>query len=99
MSPNRRVADRVTMKDVAHAAGVSPSTVSFVLNDTPGQSIRESTRERVRAAARELGYAPQGMARALREGRSRTVLLDVGAAEGSPSLDAFVAGMAADWCA
>src|SRR5262249_32154732 len=40
-------------------------------------SIPEATRERVRAAARSLGYAPHGIARALREGNSRVVVLSI----------------------
>ncbi|MWB97202.1 LacI family DNA-binding transcriptional regulator [Agromyces seonyuensis] len=70
-------AKRVTMKDVARASGVSASTVSFVLNDAPGQTIPDATRERVRRAAAELGYVPHGLARALREGSSRIVVLNV----------------------
>ena len=44
-------ARRVTARDVAQRAGVSQSTVSYVLNDTPNQTIPESTRARVREAA------------------------------------------------
>jgi DNA-binding LacI/PurR family transcriptional regulator len=61
-------------KDVAEAAGVSRTTVSFVLNDTPNISIPESTRRRVWAAAHALGYQPFPEARALRAGRSDIVL-------------------------
>jgi DNA-binding LacI/PurR family transcriptional regulator len=69
---------RVTLRDVAAASGVSRSTVSFVLRDDPGQAISAATRERVRRAALELGYVPHGIARALREGSSRIVVLNVG---------------------
>ncbi|WP_309135102.1 LacI family DNA-binding transcriptional regulator [Cellulomonas sp.] len=65
---------RVTSKDVAREAGVSQSTVSYVLNDTPNQSISQATRERVRDAAASLGYAPSAAARALRRGSTDTVL-------------------------
>ncbi|MER6083914.1 LacI family DNA-binding transcriptional regulator [Streptomyces sp. NPDC001833] len=68
---------RVTLTDVAKASGVSRATVSFVLNDDPRQTISTATRERVLAAARELGYVPHGIARALREGASRIVALNV----------------------
>ena len=44
----------VTIKDIAKAAGVSPSTVSRALNDSP--LIRESTKERIKRLAAELGY-------------------------------------------
>ncbi|MFG2953671.1 LacI family DNA-binding transcriptional regulator [Streptomyces sp. NPDC048291] len=68
---------RVTLTDVAKASGVSRATVSFVLNDDPRQTISTATRERVMAAAHELGYVPHGIARALREGASRIVVLSV----------------------
>ena len=47
---------RVTMTDVARLAECSQSTVSVVLNNTPGIHISASTRERVFAAARQLRY-------------------------------------------
>ncbi|WP_369029680.1 LacI family DNA-binding transcriptional regulator [Streptomyces adonidis] len=68
---------RVTLSDVAKASGVSRATVSFVLNDDPRQTISAATRERVVGAAQELGYVPHGIARALREGSSRIVVLNV----------------------
>ncbi len=71
---------RVTLSDVAAASGVSRATVSFVLRNSPDQSISAATRERVRQAARDLGYVPHGIARALREGSSRIVVLTLDAA-------------------
>jgi DNA-binding LacI/PurR family transcriptional regulator len=68
---------RATLKDVAAASGVSRATVSFVLNDTPNQTIRPATRERVLRTARDLGYVPHGIAKALREGVSRIVVLHI----------------------
>ncbi|MCX5562908.1 LacI family DNA-binding transcriptional regulator [Streptomyces sp. NBC_00038] len=68
---------RVTLSDVAKVSGVSRATVSFVLNDDPRQTISAATRERVLAAAGDLGYVPHGIARALREGSSRIVVLNV----------------------
>src|SRR5215213_9821192 len=65
---------RVTSADVARAAGLSRATVSYVLNDTPGQKIPQATRQRVLDAAAQLGYAPSAAARALRSGRSDIVL-------------------------
>ncbi|RZS87192.1 LacI family transcriptional regulator [Motilibacter rhizosphaerae] len=65
---------RPTSADVAREAGVSRATVSYVLNDTPHQSIPEVTRTRVRDAAARLGYAPSVAARVLRRGRSDVVL-------------------------
>jgi DNA-binding LacI/PurR family transcriptional regulator len=55
-------------------AGVSRATVSYVLNDTPHQTISAPTRDRVMAAATALGYAPSAAARTLRTGRSDVVL-------------------------
>jgi DNA-binding LacI/PurR family transcriptional regulator len=72
-----RATRRVTLRDVAEASGVSQSTVSFVLNEVPNQTISEATRERVHTAARELGYVPHGIARALMEGSSRIVVLNI----------------------
>lgn len=66
---------RATSADVARLAGVSRTTVSFVLNDTPAQSISAETRRRVLDAARSLFYAPSAEARALSSGRSTSVLL------------------------
>jgi DNA-binding LacI/PurR family transcriptional regulator len=68
---------RATLKDVAAASGVSRATVSFVLNETPNQTISPATRERVLRVARDLGYKPHGIARALREGASRIVVLHI----------------------
>src|SRR4051794_57287 len=66
---------RVTSFDVAEAAGVSRTTVSFVLNDVSNQSIPEKTRTAVLDAAKRLGYTPSAAARALRAGSSRLVLV------------------------
>ena len=61
----------MTLDDVAEAAGVSPATVSRVLNRP--DAVREGLRLRVRAAVAELGYVPHGAARALASRRSNTV--------------------------
>lgn len=52
----RRSGNRVTMTDIAKAAGCSQSAVSFVLNNTPGMRLSQQTREKVIEAARQLGY-------------------------------------------
>lgn len=64
----------VTSADVARESGVSRTTVSYVLNGTPGTSISEATRRRVLDTAARLGYAPSAAARTLRSGRSDLVL-------------------------
>lgn len=60
-------------QDVARLAGVALTTVSLVLNRTPGTRIPAATRQRVEAAARELGYQSSALARALVSGRSGAV--------------------------
>ena len=59
------------MIDVARQAGVSIKTVSRVLNNEP--HVKEALREKVRAAAREVGYVPSAPARRLRSRRSYTI--------------------------
>ena len=54
------------LNDVARAAGVHVSTVSRVINGTGDVAIRPETRERILAAARELRYRPNAIARGLR---------------------------------
>lgn len=66
---------KVSIKDVAARAGVSVTTVSHVLNDVPGKRISDATRDRVRKAAEELGYAPSSVARNLRLQRSQMLAL------------------------
>jgi len=65
---------RATAADVARAAGVSRTTVSYVLNDTPHQQIPDATRQRVLEAAERLSYNPSAAARALVRGRSDVIL-------------------------
>ncbi|MGW2341206.1 LacI family DNA-binding transcriptional regulator [Streptomyces sp. NPDC001661] len=61
----------VTIKDVAAAAGVSKGAVSIAFNQKPGLS--EATRERIFAAARELGWAPNSSARSLSRRTTDTI--------------------------
>ncbi|MGW5609188.1 LacI family DNA-binding transcriptional regulator [Streptomyces sp. NPDC003753] len=68
---------RPTSRDVAQAAGVSQAAVSLVLGDKWRGRVSEPVAERVRQAARELGYRPNLAARNLRLGHTRTVLLVV----------------------
>ena len=64
---------RVTISDVAAAAGVSPTTVSHALNDR-GQ-VDPRTRERVKQVARKLGYRPNRHAQRLRTGEAHMIAL------------------------
>lgn len=63
--------DTATIYDVAKAAGVSPTTVSHVVNGT--RNVSESMRRRVDAAIIRLGYHPNDAARMLREGRAKLI--------------------------
>ncbi|MBY4893536.1 LacI family DNA-binding transcriptional regulator [Rhodobacteraceae bacterium N5(2021)] len=67
--------DRVNSLEVAKRAGVSQSAVSRVFS--PGASASESTRKKVLKAAKELGYRPNTLARAMITGKSRIIGLVV----------------------
>jgi len=63
-----------TLRDVAAKVGVSPGTVSVVLNGTrSGTRVSEAMKGRIRSAARELGYHPNAVARGLSRRRMDTV--------------------------
>jgi LacI family transcriptional regulator len=61
-----------SMKDVAKQAGVSQTTVSFVINQVENANIPAETQERIFAAIDKLGYRPNAMARQLRSNRTQT---------------------------
>jgi len=64
----------VTLKAVAQHLGLTPGTVSAVLNDSPSaRSIPDETKNRIRAAAKELNYRPNFFARTLRNKRTYTI--------------------------
>ncbi|MGA0369819.1 MAG: LacI family DNA-binding transcriptional regulator [Kiritimatiellia bacterium] len=65
----------VTIKEIAAECGVSPSTVSLVLNHSP--KIKESTRERVMKAVERLDYQPNQMARSLVSQQSKCLSVTV----------------------
>ena len=66
---------RPTSADVATEAGVSRTTVSFVLNERADVKIPTETRQRVLSAAERLGYHPRAPARQLARGRSHVIAL------------------------
>ncbi len=71
---NKGVRRRVTLKSVADQVGLTPSTVSAVLNNSPASaSVPQTTKDRILEAARELNYRPNFFARSLRVKRSFTV--------------------------
>lgn len=64
----------VTLKAVAQHLGLTPGTVSAVLNDSPSaRSIPQETKNRIRTAATELNYRPNFFARTLRNKRTFTI--------------------------
>lgn len=67
-APARRLP---TMQDIADHLGVSRQLVSLVLRDVPGPSAQ--SRDRILAAATELGYRPNASARLLRQNRTRLI--------------------------
>ncbi len=62
---------RITIKDVAQAAGVSTQTVSRVMNKV--SYVSEETRQRVETVVEQLGYHPSTLARSLSQQRSYTL--------------------------
>ena len=71
----RKTPTRVTLRTIAEQVGLTPGTISAVLNNTKAADrIPQHTRDRVITAARELNYSPNPLARALRFGRSMTVM-------------------------
>lgn len=70
-APGRRGRPGPSIQDVARLAGVSMQTVSRVANGS--SVVRPTTRDRVLAVMREVGYSPNQAARALRRGRFNTI--------------------------
>ncbi|MEV6609101.1 LacI family DNA-binding transcriptional regulator [Kutzneria sp. NPDC051319] len=88
---------RPTIHDIAREAGVAKSTVSFALNGQPG--VSESTRQRILAVARELGWQPSRAARALSAAQAEVVGLvlarPTGLLEVEPFFMRLIAGVEA----
>ncbi|BCW51412.1 LacI family DNA-binding transcriptional regulator [Arthrobacter sp. StoSoilB13] len=71
---------RPTIRMVAELAGVSTATVSYVLSGRRGDAgpgVSDPTAEKVKAVAERLGYRPNQAARAIRTGRTNTVILSL----------------------
>jgi LacI family transcriptional regulator len=71
--PNAPGSPRATITDVARVAGVSATAVSHVLSGRAQVRIPQTTRERILAAAQEVGYRRNGLAAAFRSGRMNAV--------------------------
>ena len=70
----KRQGTGVSLKFLAEHLGLSQAAVSFVINRSPAaKSIPQRTQELIRAAARELNYRPNHLARSLRQQRSFTI--------------------------
>ena len=80
----------ITSHDIAKAAGVSRTTVSYVLSNRLGVSISEKTRRRVLATARRLGYVPNSAAAMLVTGRSKSIRLGSVAPRIDLGVDGFI---------
>jgi DNA-binding LacI/PurR family transcriptional regulator len=78
---------RPTIADVARRAGVSPTLVSFAINDRPG--VAERTRIRILEAAKELGWHPSAPARALSGAHTRAIGLVLSRGVDQLELDSF----------
>src|ERR1700709_2387053 len=76
--------ERVTIKELARASGVSVGTVSRALNAYP--DVRPETRERIMRLARELDYTPAAAARSLVTQRSHVIGVFMETGEGHPDL-------------
>ena len=63
----------IGLKKLAAHLGLNPTTVSVVLNDVPGRSIPQATRDRIKAAAKKFNYQPSLLARSLRNRRTFTI--------------------------
>lgn len=68
-----RSSKRPSMQDVANLAGVSRTTVSFVINNVEEAGIPQETRDRVWQAVEQLGYRPNAIAQGLRSARTHTI--------------------------
>ena len=73
MKSGTTASERVTIKDVAMAAGVHVSTVSRALDPARRSRISDEVLEMIEATARRLGYRPNRAASALRTGRTHTI--------------------------
>lgn len=83
---------RVTINDVARVAGVSATTVSFVMSDKPGVSISAESRQRVREAAKSLGYRGNAAARSLASQRTELIGVVTDIVSSPFAGDAIIAG-------
>lgn len=90
------MAKKITMSDIATAAGVSQSTVSLVLNGSTSVKIAEATRHKVRDAAERLGYKSKKVTHA--SGRPEKIAFVInGLTSYDPFIDAVNAAREEAW--
>jgi DNA-binding LacI/PurR family transcriptional regulator len=70
---HRTLTRTTSLKKLAEHLGLHPATVSVVLNEVPGRSISQATRDRIKAAAKEFNYQPSLLARSLRNRRTLSI--------------------------
>jgi DNA-binding LacI/PurR family transcriptional regulator len=74
MSQKRPIIDGpISLKKLAEHLDLDSTTVSVVLNEVPGRSIPQVTRDRIKAAAKEFNYRPSFLARSLRSRKTQTI--------------------------
>jgi DNA-binding LacI/PurR family transcriptional regulator len=71
--PSEKIQRAVTLRELAKQVGVSPSTVSRVLNQDPAVRISEKSRSRILALAAATGYRPNRLARSLKLQRTQII--------------------------
>ena len=75
MPPKKQTSKRITLHDVAGVAGVSIQTVSHVMTGNPTVKLPEATRQKVRDAAKKVGYIPNRHAQAIRSGKTNVIAI------------------------
>lgn len=86
---------RPTLKDVAAAAHVSISTVSYALNENSQVKLAAETRARIRRVAKDLGYTPNAIARSLQSRSSRSIGVVLSKPLNTPRYAEIVQGISA----
>lgn len=83
---------KVTLSDVARAAGVSTATASWAINDNKKVRIPEATRIKVRKVADRLGYRPNALAKGLAQGASTLIGFVADGVASTPFAGQMIAG-------
>jgi DNA-binding LacI/PurR family transcriptional regulator len=84
---------KTTIKDVAKEAGVSISVVSYILNNTPGQSFPDETRKKIIDIAKKMQYTPSYFAKGMRSRKSMNIGIVLFWAIGDTIVNEFLLGV------